>query len=71
MSNTSELNEESSEGVKISDKRRIDPETGQPRVETGADQSANDVADLGLDKTSEKIAELTSDLQRITAEYAN
>ena len=71
MSNTSELNEESSEGVKISDKRRIDPETGQPRVDTGADQSANGVNDLGLDKTSEKIAELTSDLQRITAEYAN
>jgi len=54
VSNASELNEESSEGVKISDKRRIDPETGQPRVETGADNSVNELADQSLDKTSEK-----------------
>jgi molecular chaperone GrpE len=71
VSNASELNEESSEGVKISDKRRIDPETGQPRNENLTDQSGNNVADPSLDKSQEKISELTADLQRITAEYAN
>lgn len=66
MSNASELNEESSEGVKISDKRRIDPETGQPRNEA-PDASVGEIKNEVIDK----VAELTADLQRITAEYAN
>ena len=67
MTNASELNEESSEGVKISDKRRIDPQTGQPRDESAAVQNSGETSTEAPDKVSE----LTADLQRITAEYAN
>ena len=67
MTNASELNEESSEGVKISDKRRIDPQTGQPRDESAAEQNSGETNS----ETSDKVSELTADLQRITAEYAN
>ena len=67
MTNTSELNEESSEGVKISDKRRIDPQTGQPRDESVAEQNSGETSL----ETPDKVSELTADLQRITAEYAN
>ena len=67
MTNASELNEESSEGVKISDKRRIDPQTGQPRDESAANQNSGETSS----ETSDKVSELTADLQRITAEYAN
>ena len=67
MTNASELNEESSEGVKISDKRRIDPQTGQLRDESAAEQIS---VEASLE-TPDKVSELTADLQRITAEYAN
>ena len=67
MTNASELNEESSEGVKISDKRRIDPQTGQPRDESAAGQNGGETSA----ETPDKVSELTADLQRITAEYAN
>ena len=67
MTNASELNEESSEGVKISDKRRIDPQTGQPRDESAAGQISGETSA----ETPDKVSELTADLQRITAEYAN
>jgi molecular chaperone GrpE len=67
VTNASELNEESSEGVKISDKRRIDPQTGQPRDESAANQNSGETSS----ETSDKVSELTADLQRITAEYAN
>ena len=67
MTNASELNEESSEGVKISDKRRIDPQTGQFRDESAAEQNRGETSL----ETPDKVSELTADLQRITAEYAN
>jgi molecular chaperone GrpE len=67
VTNASELNEESSEGVKISDKRRIDPQTGQPRDESAAEQNSGEMSA----ETPDKVSELTADLQRITAEYAN
>jgi molecular chaperone GrpE len=67
VTNASELNEESSEGVKISDKRRIDPQTGQPRDESVAEQISGETSL----ETPDKVSELTADLQRITAEYAN
>lgn len=56
-----------SEGVRISDKRRIDPDTfevrevRQPEAPAGEPAPAEDA----------KVAELTADLQRVTAEYAN
>ena len=71
MTNASELNEESSEGVKISDKRRIDPQTGQPRDESAATQNSGDASNEASENSSDKVSELTADLQRITAEYAN
>ena len=44
MTNASELHDESSEGVKISDKRRIDPQTGQPRDESAANQNSGEMS---------------------------
>jgi molecular chaperone GrpE len=57
------------EGIRVNDKRRIDPDTLQRR-ETEADvESASVDADLGAVET--KVAELTDDLRRVHAEYAN
>ena len=56
------------EGVKITDKRKLDPETGAPRSE-------NDQAPVLDEATSaapaDPVAELTADLQRLQAEYSN
>jgi len=59
------------EPVTVTDKRRIDPETGEVRhVASGAAPSgaapAGEVA-----ANDEKVAELTADLQRVQADYAN
>lgn len=78
------------EPVVISDKRRIDPETGELRQSGGFFSSPfgrksdpgdpNDAsqpiavqteADLALEAAKQEAAERTSDLQRVTAEYAN
>jgi molecular chaperone GrpE len=59
------------EPVTVTDKRRIDPETGEVRhVASGAAPSG--AAPAGQDAASdEKVAELTADLQRVQADYAN
>jgi molecular chaperone GrpE len=60
--------------VTVTDKRRIDPETGEVRdVESGVAPSgaAPDVAAPGDAGSADKIAELTADLQRVQADYAN
>ena len=64
------------EQVTVTDKRRIDPETGEVRhVASGAAPSgaAPDAGDpLARTRASdEKVAELTADLQRVQADYAN
>jgi molecular chaperone GrpE len=65
------------EQVTVTDKRRIDPETGQVRhVASGAAPSgaAPDATDTKAEQgaaTADKIAELTADLQRVQADYAN
>lgn len=59
--------EEQSEGVRISDKRRIDPDTFEVREVRQPENPAGEPA-LAEDA---KVAELTADLQRVTAEYAN
>lgn len=63
------------EGVKITDKRKLDPETGEPRTSTdaaGATNSGNATSDSGSnDGMSDPLAELTADLQRLQADYAN
>ncbi|MGA8547280.1 MAG: nucleotide exchange factor GrpE [Mycobacterium sp.] len=66
-----------SEQVTVTDKRRIDPETGQVRhVASGAAPSgaAPEAADAKAGEgaaTADKVAELTADLQRVQADYAN
>lgn len=64
----------------VNDKRKVDPETGQPRVnaEEGAAQAAPSEAASGeptIDEaaafTEIAMAELTADLQRVQADYAN
>lgn len=73
--------ENAGEGVRVSDKRRIDPETYEVR-EGVAPSSVNDDALAAEEAAASaiegdvvgieaKVAELTADLQRVHAEYAN
>jgi molecular chaperone GrpE len=65
--------------VVVNDRRRIDPETGAPRV--GSPGAATPAAPGSpapaptppgpADETVQALAERTADLQRVTAEYAN
>ncbi len=65
------------EQVTVTDKRRIDPETGQVRhVASGAAPSGAAPRPTGGQAgegaaTADKVAELTADLQRVQADYAN
>jgi molecular chaperone GrpE len=63
------------EPVVVTDKRRIDPETGEVRhFGSGAAPSGAAPAgdDSGRDSAAEgKVAELTADLQRVQADFAN
>jgi molecular chaperone GrpE len=62
------------ERITVTDKRRIDPETGEVRhvVSGAAPAGAAPNAAAGKDAASdEKVAELTADLQRVQADYAN
>jgi len=74
--------EPTEEPVKITDKRRIDPETGQLRepapAAAGAVPDPLAAAEAVVEAAAEevvsddiRVAELTVDLQRVTAEYAN
>ncbi len=74
------------EGVRVRDRRKIDPETGAvrpeartasasgtPAPEAGPGPGPASGASPGAGPTADqaRVAELTTDLQRITAEYAN
>lgn len=61
-----------SEGVRVSDKRRIDPETFEMR-EDAVRQSETPAGapDSPTQSAPDQVAELTADLQRLSAEYAN
>jgi molecular chaperone GrpE len=67
------------EPITVTDKRRIDPETGEVRhVASGAAPAgaAPDAGGRGRDTAedtaaNDKVAELTADLQRVQADYAN
>ena len=64
------------EQVTVTDKRRIDPETGQVRhVASGAAPSgaAPEAAAIpaSAGAAADKVVELTADLQRVQADYAN
>jgi len=55
------------QGVKVTDKRKLDPETGAPRTPSGEQE-----APVSEQETpSDPVAELTADLQRLQAEFAN
>ena len=66
-------------GFSFQDKRRIDPETGEVREQAAAPGPAPDDFDAiveGLDvpvpaEADVRVGELTADLQRVHAEYAN
>src|SRR3954451_14905326 len=67
------------EGPIVRDKRRIDPTTGEVRVQDGpldasgaADTAAPEAGPAGPTSELEaQLAERTADVQRVTAEYAN
>ena len=62
------------EQVTVTDKRRIDPETGQVRhAASGVAPSgaAPDTSAAKGEASADKVAELTADLQRVQADYAN
>jgi molecular chaperone GrpE len=74
--------ENAGEGVRVSDKRRIDPETYEVREGAATTAGANDDAlaaeaaaasavEGDVTAVEAKVAELTADLQRLHAEYAN
>ena len=64
------------EGIRVTDKRRIDPQTGERREpDAGVAQDATPVPPgsdpVGALSERARVEELTSDLQRVSAEYAN
>lgn len=75
MSEHDEQVERESEGVRVTDRRRIDPETFEVRQQAAGapDDLAAEAAIVEGDVLAieTKVAELTEDLQRVHAEYAN
>lgn len=62
--------DDAQEPVVVTDKRRIDPQTGE--VRDGASGPANGPGSEALAAdTSDALAELTADLQRVQADFAN
>lgn len=60
------------EQVTVTDKRRIDPETGEVRhAPPGAQHGAPGGAGPAGSESAGKVAELTADLQRVQADFAN
>ncbi|WP_017626067.1 nucleotide exchange factor GrpE [Nocardiopsis chromatogenes] len=70
-------NGEAEEGPVIRDKRRVDPETGELRTPDGADTgpgapAADEAAGPEAPaEADQRVTELTNDLKRLQAEYAN
>jgi molecular chaperone GrpE len=63
---------DSHEPVTVTDKRRIDPETGELREQaTGPAPSGGPAPEAAEGSTSEEVTELKSTLQRVKAEYDN
>ncbi len=71
------------DSIRFTDKRRLDPETGEVRQpqpaadEPGEPDPDNSASDLTVEditneaNADERVTELTDDLQRVSAEYAN
>ena len=61
------------ERVVVRDKRRFDPVTGAPRADTVTPAAAAEPSPAAepVEPASDPVVELTADLQRLSAEYAN
>ncbi|HEX5255409.1 MAG TPA: nucleotide exchange factor GrpE [Mycobacterium sp.] len=59
------------EQVTVTDKRRIDPETGEVRQVPPGDAPGGAPAGEPAGQAEGKVAELTADLQRVQADFAN
>jgi len=79
MSESGQSPHEEPRGFTVSDRRRLDPQTGEVRQPSAGGPAAGESED-GLDLDAElaamadidqKVQELTADLQRVHAEYAN
>jgi molecular chaperone GrpE len=72
----SQKTEGNPEQVTVTDKRRIDPETGEvrhvpPGAEPGRGPGGMAPGGPSADKAADKVAELTADLQRVQADFTN
>jgi molecular chaperone GrpE len=71
------VTESNPEQVTVTDKRRIDPETGEVRhvppggAPGGAAPASDSAGESGGGPADGKVAELTADLQRVQADFAN
>ncbi|OBH08747.1 MULTISPECIES: nucleotide exchange factor GrpE [unclassified Mycobacterium] len=59
------------EQVTVTDKRRIDPETGEVRHVPPGAAAPGGAAPAGKGEGADKVAELTADLQRVQADFTN
>lgn len=59
------------EGVRVTDRRRIDPDTYEVRESATPAPSPEAEIEAEFAAADEKVAELTDDLRRVHAEYAN
>jgi molecular chaperone GrpE len=59
------------EPVTVTDKRRVDPQTGEVREPSGPAPSGPAPEAAGAGGDADKVAELTADLQRVQADFAN
>jgi molecular chaperone GrpE len=66
---TTDGNQQDQEPVTVTDKRRIDPETGEARQVPPGATAPGGAAPPG--PAGDKVAELTADLQRVQADFAN
>lgn len=59
------------EPVTVTDKRRIDPQTGEVREGVSSGAAPSGAAPGAPSGEADKVAELTADLQRVQADFAN
>ena len=64
---------ESAEGIRFRDKRKVDPETYEVREDQAAADAPTPEGEIPVqpEVADDRVAELTLDLQRLSAEFAN
>jgi molecular chaperone GrpE len=65
------VTESNPEQVTVTDKRRIDPETGEVRHVPPGAETPGGAAAAKAEAGADKVAELTADLQRVQADFTN